>query len=121
MPMVLYFPLRPRYFDYAQAESSSDIVAGSIGARGRYPSALLTLSTVHATFGHTQEALQALNETFRMAQQAGDPACTAQALGVLCRLLESCAPGAPGLPSGALAGIRHGAHHHVQLRRLLER
>ena len=28
---------------------------------------------------------QALNETFRMAQQAGDAACTAQALGVLCR------------------------------------
>lgn len=56
-------------------------------AAGRYQSALLSLSAAHAALGHPSEALQALNETLRVAQQSGDAWCMLHAMGALARAL----------------------------------
>jgi hypothetical protein len=64
--------------------------------------------------------MAALNETLRMAQQNNDQWCLLHALAMLCRLLSSCAPGAPGLPPEDLASLKHGSQP-VQLLRLLRR
>ncbi|KAG1675123.1 hypothetical protein FOA52_003346 [Chlamydomonas sp. UWO 241] len=77
-----------RAYDYAQAGS---------GPRARYQHALLALSDLHATFGHTHEALNALSEALGVAQQTGDQAALSHCLVSLHQLAES-APGAPGLP-----------------------
>lgn len=94
-----------------------------MAAQARYQSALLALASLHISFGHTevsargspgpapaavkpadhwgpgacpaQEAMSALNETLRMAQQNNDQWCLLHALAMLCRLLGSCAPGQP--------------------------
>ncbi len=58
--------------------------------------------------GHTTEALHALNETMRLAQQCADPSSMLQALALLCRLLAATAPGAPGLPPHGPAALRSG-------------
>ncbi|GBG64458.1 hypothetical protein CBR_g44342 [Chara braunii] len=69
---------------------------------GRFQAALLSLGSMHVQFGHVREALQALNETVRIAQQNNDDVCLAHALGSLCHLLSN----AVGLPdvSGAVGG-----------------
>eukprot|EP00798_Chlamydomonas_sp_ICE-L_P017094 gene17094-23391_t len=109
-----------RYFDYGQGnDKAGDGQGPHIGLGHRQQNALLSLSAVHTSFGHTQEALKALNETFRLAQQAGDASCSAHALATLCQLLDSCNPGAPGFPDVSVAGGKHVTHHHVQLLRLL--
>ncbi|EFJ39461.1 hypothetical protein VOLCADRAFT_100944 [Volvox carteri f. nagariensis] len=76
---------------------------------------------MHAGLGHTAEALHALNETMRLAQQCGDPVVLLHALSVLCRLLAAIAPGAPGLPPHGPAALRSSLAHHVQLLRMLRR
>ncbi|KAG2448625.1 hypothetical protein HYH02_006513 [Chlamydomonas schloesseri] len=94
---------------------------GGAAGRTRNTAGLLSLSALQAGLGHTSEALQALNEAMRLAQQAGDGAALLQALAMLCSLLASTAPGAPGLPPHGPAALRSGAAHHVQLLRMLRR
>ena len=46
--------------------ATQPIVSTAIGEdKGRFQVALLTLGATHAHFGHTQEALSALNESVR--------------------------------------------------------
>eukprot|EP00198_Chlamydomonas_reinhardtii_P000291 XP_001689626.1 predicted protein [Chlamydomonas reinhardtii] len=59
---------------------------GGAGGRTRNTAGLLSLSAMHAGLGHTSEALQALNEAMRLAQQAGDGAALLQLL----RMLRRC-------------------------------
>lgn len=99
-----------RHYDYAQVGEAS----GEAG-RGRYQHALLGLSDLHASFGHTHEALNALSEAMSTAQQAGDQASLSRCLASLQRVMAE-APGAPGLPGGGRLGA-----HWEQLLALLAR
>lgn len=67
-----------------------------------------------------QEAVAALKEALRLAQQHNDQRCLLHGLAGLCRLLSCAAPGAPGLPPETLTSLKHGSLH-VQLLRLLRR
>lgn len=50
----------------ARGAASQPVVSTAIGEdKGRFQVALLTLGATHARFGHTQEALSALNESVR--------------------------------------------------------
>ncbi len=87
---------------------------------GRYQSALLSLSAAHASFGHPQEALQALHETLRVAQQGGDAWCLLHALAALCRTLDMSAGVRPGR-GVAHATLEFGAvEEQLRLVRLLK-
>jgi len=113
------------YFDHVQASAPQGPIAlgeqpSTNAARAKYQSALLSLSALHTAFGHTQEAVAALNEALRLAQQHNDQWCLLHGLAGLCRLLSCAAPGAPGLPAETLTSLKHGSLH-VQLLRLLRR
>ncbi|MEW5312226.1 MAG: hypothetical protein WDW38_003873, partial [Sanguina aurantia] len=112
-----------RYYDNSQ--SASDKSKGGLGTlagqdRGLHQNALLSLCNLHAEFGHTHSAIQALVETLRMAQQASDSQGQAHALAAMCSLFGGVAPGSPGLPEDSLASVKLGSHH-LQLLRLLHR
>jgi hypothetical protein len=83
-------------------------------------SAALSLAAAHARLGHVAEALQALNEAVRIAQQAGDDACLAHALATLCAVLEATTP-ATMTSASREAGATPAAAHHAQLGQLLHR
>ncbi|CAM9115608.1 unnamed protein product, partial [Ectocarpus sp. 4 AP-2014] len=83
-----------RYFDYAvrrggpsmsNAEGFLDLAKGAQGGSGRHTPqhAALALARLHFEFGHLELASLALGEAIRVAQQSGDKACVAQAMGWL--------------------------------------
>ncbi|KAL4854908.1 Anaphase-promoting complex subunit 5 [Chlorella vulgaris] len=88
--------------------------------RGRLQAAALTLGSMHAQLGHVEEALQALNETVRIAQQASDDTCLAHALALLCLVMGATTPGTITSVS-QLPGASPAAAHHSQLGQLLRR
>ena len=66
--------------------SPSSYVQGDVK---QFQDALLSLTSARARLGHSVEALQALNETVRVAQQHGDAACLVHCLSSLCSLQMS--------------------------------
>lgn len=69
---------------------------GGVGGLGRWQSALLTLGSTHAIFGHTGEALRALDECVRLAQAHCDDVCLTHALAAVCGLLSDARVAAAG-------------------------
>ena len=67
-----------------------------------------------------QEALLALNEAVRVAQQNSDNGVLAESLAALCQLLAATTPQAAGR-MGGLGGADVAARHHLQLLKLLRR
>ena len=98
----------------ATAQEHADAAAAA--QRARLQSALLTLGVAHFRFHHSGEALKALNEAVRTAQQNGDEASLAHALAAFCALCASSSgslastEGAPAVeewregPGGAFEG-----------------
>ena len=86
--------------------AGSNAVAGSTDAaagRERLQSALLALGVAHASFAHGAEALKALNEAVRTAQQNGDESSLARAVAAFAALCASAAgplASAEGSPAG---------------------
>eukprot|EP00752_Nemacystus_decipiens_P012770 g11309.t1 len=89
-----------RYFDYAvrrggpsmsNAEGFLDLAKGAQGGSGRHTPqhAALALARLHFEFGHLELASLALGEAIRVAQQSGDKACVAQAMGWLHQVLAA--------------------------------
>eukprot|EP00903_Cladosiphon_okamuranus_P005713 g5672.t1 len=89
-----------RYFDYAvrrggpsmsNAEGFLDLARGPHGGSGRHTPqhAALALARLHFEFGHLELASLALGEAIRVAQQSGDKACVAQAMGWLHQVLAA--------------------------------
>ena len=98
------------------------------GSAKQFQDALLCLTSARARLGHAVEALQALNETVRVAQQHGDAACLVHCLAALCSLQKSAITsahsssraGAHGNAS-SWAGPVHRARLVLLLRRCLSR
>ena len=67
-----------------------------------------------------QEALLALNEAVRVAQQNSDNGVLAESLAALCQLLAATTPQAAGRMGGP-EGADVAARHHLQLLKLLRR
>lgn len=105
-----------KHFDY-NADGGEGAEVGDGDWAGAFQNALLSLAAMHAHFGHSTQALTALNETVRVAQQAGDAACLAHALAALCGLLANTTPAPPAV-AGAPPPPPH-LHYDNQLRRLL--
>jgi len=119
---------------YKNLGAAMDVAAvyNTSGGIGRFQSALLSLTTAHASLGETSEAMQALEEGMHLAQQAMDPGALAHALAALCRLGVISHPcsspfhrpqstkGTPGGPSG-LPGDTAAASHTRTLIQILER
>ncbi|KAJ7540662.1 hypothetical protein O6H91_10G025200 [Diphasiastrum complanatum] len=79
-----------RYFDYSAGRGAINC-GGSAAVdanMGRFQAGLLSLGSMHAHFGHVTQALQALNEAVRIAQQNNDDSCLAHTLAALCHLLD---------------------------------
>ena len=143
-----------RHFDYVDPATSDDIGTRGVFANGLFPpadvarrdpkdvaaeasagaeqkrsrrrlhAAALSLARAHVTAGRADEALKALNETVRVAQQNGDAGALANAVAALCALsAASAAPVASreGVPAGVSSGDDHSARvedHRVLLQRL---
>ena len=92
----------------ATAQEHADAAAAA--QRARLQSALLTLGVAHFRFHHSGEALKALNEAVRTAQQNGDEASLAHALAAFCALCASSSgslastEGAPAVEEWRAAG-----------------
>lgn len=99
-----------RYFDYCLRPGgpgpanqnrlpgdggTGDTGGGSGGLRTQY--AVLNLAGLHFRFGNIDEALQAIRETVRVAQQNNDHACVAHALAWLFRVQQHAEEGSPAL------------------------
>ena len=130
-----------RHFDYVDPATSDDIGTRGVFANGLFPpadvvrrdpkdvaveasagaeqkrsrrrlhAAALSLARAHVTAGRADEALKALNETVRVAQQNGDAGALADAVAALCALCASSA--APvvsreGVPAGFGAAANGG-------------
>ena len=83
--------------------SSAD---GQALSRRRLHAAALSLARAHVRAGRADEALKALNETVRVAQQDGDTGALAHAVAALCALSASSAASVAsreGVPAGTLA------------------
>ena len=95
--------------------------------RSQLQHAALALATVHARLGHVEEAMQALNETVRIAQQRGDDAVLVNALAILCQIMDMTTPGTiTGVGDvdsniGRIAAARHYSQLRGLLKRLLHR
>ena len=107
--------------DEAAGAAAAD---GQALSRRRLHAAALALARAHARAGRADEALKALNETVRVAQQNGDAGALANAVAALCALsAASAAPVASreGVPAGVSSGDDHSARvedHRVLLQRL---
>lgn len=93
--------------------------------RSQLQHATLALATVHARLGHVVEAMQALNETVRIAQQRGDDGVLVNALAILCQIMDMTTPGTitgvGDVISNAHSSRIAAAIHYSQLRGLLKR
>ena len=76
-----------RYFDYGMFGRALRSERNDIKDRPVFQWALLNLAGLHFRFGHMALALQALEETVRLAQHASDHKCLANALYWLVRLV----------------------------------
>jgi len=76
-----------RYFDYGMFGRALRNDRADIKDRPIFHWALLNLAGLHFRFGHMALALQALEETVRLAQHASDHKCLANALYWLVRLV----------------------------------
>lgn len=115
-----------QYFDYMGAPGGPGMNSNQsppfdpYGAS--YQSALLGLSSANASLGHVPEAMQAINEAFRVATQGNDPRGLLNALAALCRTLQM-QNGGQGLltgQGGAVGGKSNG-EQQIHLLRLLRR
>lgn len=99
-----------RYFDYSAGKGALSITGTSSGATtGRFQAGLLALGSMHARFGHTSQALQALNEAVGIAQQNNDDSCLTHALAALCHLVSEVGVPGDAIPSGSsLPGLDAG-------------
>eukprot|EP00897_Mesotaenium_endlicherianum_P008363 jgi/Mesen1/7555/ME000392S06815 len=79
-----------RYFDYSAGQEAAG--GDSESNMGWLQTGLLTLGSMHARFGHFSQALQALNETIRIAQQNNDVTCLSHALAAFCHVAASDPP-----------------------------
>lgn len=98
-----------RYFDYSAGMGGMSSAAGgpsSDSSVGRFQAGLLSLGSMHAHFGHVDQAMQALNEAVRIAQQYNDDACLAHALAALCHMLFDVGAGDETYAKGESAGLR---------------
>jgi len=95
----------------------------SLQERSQLQHAALALATVHARLGHVEEAMQALNETVRIAQQRGDDAALVNALAILCQIMDMTTPGTITGVGDVNSNIGRiaAARHYSQLRGLLKR
>eukprot|EP00958_Prasinococcus_capsulatus_P027660 scaffold5769_cov402-Prasinococcus_capsulatus_cf.AAC.9 len=76
------------YFDYSAGQKTLSLAeVAQESPIGRFQSALLELGSTHVRFGHINEALMAINETVRVAQQHTDNTCLTYALALLCHVL----------------------------------
>lgn len=99
------------FFALIGAVSPSCRVA-SQGARAQ--NAMMALAVTQAYFGHGDEALQALHEAMRAAQQSNDDLLLTQALALLTQLLERRRAGGAMTSGGdAGAGAETGADERV--------
>lgn len=112
-----------RYFDYSAGKGGLNAGGTSSSATtGRFQAGLLALGSMHARFGHTNQALQALNEAVGIAQQNNDDMCLAHALAALCHVIsEVGVPDARSLSGTSLPGldIGNGPSLNVQQQLLL--
>ncbi|XP_068654610.1 anaphase-promoting complex subunit 5 [Aristolochia californica] len=79
------------YFDYSAGMEGIDTVSPSSPSDfplGRYETALLCLGVMHSHFGHSKQALEALNEAVQISQQNNDDTCLAYTLSAICNLLS---------------------------------
>lgn len=96
-----------RYFDYSAGMGGVSAGGASCDSSvGRFQAGLLSLGSMHAHFGHVDEAMQALNEAVRIAQQYNDDACLAHALAALCHMLFDVGAGNETYAKGESAGLR---------------
>ena len=96
-----------RYFDFSAGMGGMS--AGGVSCDssvGRFQAGLLSLGSMHTHFGHVDQAMQALNEAVRLAQQYNDDVCLAYALAALCHLLFDIRAGAETYAKGKSAGLR---------------
>lgn len=93
-----------RYFDYSAGMSTGGPSCDA--SVGRFQAGLLSLGSMHAHFGHVDQAMQALNEAVRIAQQYNDDACLAHALAALCHMLSDVGAGEETYARGESAGLR---------------
>jgi len=93
-----------RYFDYSAGMSTGGPSCDS--SVGRFQAGLLSLGSMHAHFGHVDQAMQALNEAVRIAQQYNDDACLAHALAALIHMLFDVGAGDETYAKGESAGLR---------------
>ncbi|XP_024372271.1 anaphase-promoting complex subunit 5 [Physcomitrium patens] len=96
-----------RYFDYSAGMGGMSVGGASCDSSvGRFQAGLLSLGSMHAHFGHVDQAMQALNEAVRIAQQYNDDACLAHALAALCHLLFDVGAANEAYAKGESAGLR---------------
>ncbi|KAG9439045.1 hypothetical protein H6P81_019210 [Aristolochia fimbriata] len=79
------------YFDFSAGLEGIDTVSPSSPSNidlGRYETALLCLGVMHSHFGHSKQALEALNEAVQSSQQNNDDTCLAYTLSAICNLLS---------------------------------
>ena len=100
-------PENPAFFSgavTAAGDAAGDATgAGQRRSRWRLHAAALSLARAHVNAARADEALKALNETVRVAQQNGDTGALANAVAALCALsASSAAPVASreGVPAG---------------------
>lgn len=96
-----------RYFDYSAGMGGVSAGGASCDSSvGRFQAGLLSLGSMHAHFGHVDQAMQALNEAVRIAQQYNDDACLAHALAALCHMLFDVGAASETYAKGESAGLR---------------
>ncbi|CAM9453678.1 unnamed protein product [Chrysoparadoxa australica] len=107
-----------RYFDYAMRRGGPNPVPGDAKAsRNIVQYAALNLAVLHLCLGHSVMAMDAFNETVRVAQQNSDQHCIAYTLSWLHELMENnrdpqepevlrkCVLGAGALEMGRLSAL----------------
>ncbi|CAK9272339.1 unnamed protein product [Sphagnum jensenii] len=111
-----------RYFDFSAGKGGmSSAGASSDASVGRFQAGLLSLGSMHAHFGHVNQAMQALNEAVRIAQQNNDDSCLVHALAALCHLLSEVGAVADSSPKNSYFGNQPSLGMQQQLLLLLRR
>lgn len=105
----------------AARERMGPVTAADIAKdSSRFQSGLLSLAMLHASHGHTDRALMALQEMIRISQQHGDAAMLVHALAGLASVLRQTPLGPHGT-AGQHRPLPVTAAHHAQVHQLLHR
>lgn len=75
-----------QYFDYAmikERKEASLVDQSTLAGKNIFQYAAILLAALHSSFGDANLSLKATEEAVRVAQQSGDPACVAYAIGWL--------------------------------------